>query len=97
MPEERFPSGDWPNQQAGDRDGLDIWASRNRSLEDTDLVLWYSVGFHHITLQENMPVLPTFWGSEFDLFPAHFFKRNPALDLPPAAGAVPGSSLPPFV
>ena len=71
-------------QLAGGSDGLGLWAAKNRSLADADLVVWYSVGFHHVTLQENMPVLPTFWGAEFSLAPANFFSQNPALDLPRA-------------
>eukprot|EP00658_Telonema_sp_P-2_P029923 TRINITY_DN2268_c0_g1_i5.p1 TRINITY_DN2268_c0_g1~~TRINITY_DN2268_c0_g1_i5.p1 ORF type:complete len:614 (-),score=145.21 TRINITY_DN2268_c0_g1_i5:17-1858(-) len=43
---ERFAAGDWPNQQPGGRDGLDIWTSANRSIANVDLVLWYTVGFH---------------------------------------------------
>ena len=82
---ERYAAGDWPNQRQGGLDGLDVWTAANRSIENEDIVLWYTVGFHHVTLQENLPVLPTYWGAEFDLMPANFFARNPALDLPQAS------------
>ena len=81
---ERYASGDFPNQRAGGVDGLAVWAGQNRSIVDTDVVMWYTVGFHHVTLQENMPALATYWGAEFDLYPSNFFDRNPALDLPPS-------------
>ena len=81
-PAERFPSGEFPNQRAGGLDSLDVWSRGNRSILDTDLVLWYTCGFHHVTAQENMPVLTTFWGAEFDLMPTNSFPHNPALDLP---------------
>ena len=74
----QYAAGDWPNQRAGGLDGLANWTAANRSIENTDIVLWYTVGFHHITLQENLPVLPasTFWGAEFDLMPANFFQST---------------------
>ena len=58
----------------------------NRSIDNTDVVLWYVFGIHHITRPEDWPVMPvdtvSFW-----LKPVGFFDRNPALDVPPADGA----------
>jgi primary-amine oxidase len=80
-PDERWPCGDFPTQSAADS-GLPVWTAQNRSIEDTDVVLWYVFGIHHITRPEDWPVMPvdtaTFW-----LKPFGFFDRNPALDLPP--------------
>jgi primary-amine oxidase len=63
-----------------------VWTAQNRSIEDTDVVLWYVFGIHHVTRPEDWPVMPvdtvSFW-----LKPFGFFDRNPALDVPPATGA----------
>jgi len=80
-PDERWPCGEFPN--LGDRDtGLPLWTERNRSIENTDVVLWYVFGIHHITRPEDWPIMPvdtvSFW-----LKPVGFFDRNPALDVPP--------------
>ena len=52
-----------------------------RTIADTDLVAWYTVGFHHIPRPEDWPVMPVAWHS-FELRPVGFFTRNPALDIP---------------
>ncbi len=78
--EERYAAGAYPAQSKGG-DGLPSWTNTNRSIENTDLVIWYSVGLHHVVRAEDWPVLPTNWLS-FELRPFDFFERNPAIDLP---------------
>jgi primary-amine oxidase len=79
--DERWPCGDFPVQAARDT-GLPAWTEANRNIENTDVVLWYVFGIHHITRPEDWPVMPadivSFW-----LKPFGFFDRNPALDVPP--------------
>ena len=79
-PRERYAAGTYPNQSKGG-DGLPAWTSVDRAIENTDLVLWYTLGIRHVVRAEDWPVLPTEW-SEFELRPFDFFERNPALDLP---------------
>ncbi|MBN3456496.1 primary-amine oxidase [Mycobacterium sp. DSM 3803] len=84
--EERWPAGEFVNQSATDT-GIGEWTKANRSIDNTDVVLWYVFGIHHITRPEDWPVMPvdvvSFW-----LKPYGFFDRNPSLDVaptPPAA------------
>ena len=79
-PDERYSAGRYPNQSAGGA-GLPAWTSADRSIVNTDIVLWYTLGFHHAPRAEDWPVTPTIW-NEFELRPFDFFARNPALDLP---------------
>ncbi|MBV8770734.1 MAG: tyramine oxidase, partial [Deltaproteobacteria bacterium] len=73
-------AGLYPNQSTGG-DGLPAWTRQNHSIENTDLVLWYTLGFHHTPVAEDWPVLPTMW-HQFYLRPRGFFSRSPVLDLP---------------
>ena len=80
--DERWPCGDFPVQAERDT-GLPAWTAADRPIENTDVVLWYVFGIHHVTRPEDWPVMPadivSFW-----LKPFGFFDRNPALDVPPS-------------
>jgi primary-amine oxidase len=80
-PEERFAAGDYPNQHPGG-EGLPTWTRANRSIENTNIVVWYTFGHHHIPRPEDWPVMPTAY-TGFILKPLGFFDCNPALDVPP--------------
>lgn len=75
---ERYAAGTYPNQSRGG-DGLPGWTSRDRPVRNTDIVLWYTLGMHHVVRTEDWPVMPTSW-SDFELRPFDFFERNPALE-----------------
>ena len=81
-PEERYAAGDYPNQSEPGQ-GLPAWTSRSRSIVNQDLVLWYTMGFHHVPSSEDWPVYNLGWHA-VTLTPYNFFDRNPALDIPPA-------------
>ncbi|MFY9915569.1 MAG: primary-amine oxidase [Nocardioidaceae bacterium] len=79
--DERWPCGAYPTQSTHD-DGMTRWISDDESLENTDVVLWYVFGIHHITRVEDWPIMPSdtiaFW-----LKPFGFFDQNPSIDVPP--------------
>jgi primary-amine oxidase len=79
-PSELYAGGSYPNQSRGG-DGLPAYAARRRKVSGTDIVLWYTMGFHHLTRPEDWPILSTIWHS-VALVPYGFFDRNPSLDLP---------------
>jgi primary-amine oxidase len=84
-PSERFPAGEYPNQSSGG-EGLPAWTQKNRAIADTDLVVWYTFGHHHIPRSEDWPVMPTAY-TGFMLKPVNFFDGNPANDVPPSSSA----------
>lgn len=45
------------------------------------LVLWYTMGFRHVTRAEDWPAMPAVWHS-LRLRPFNFFGTNPAMDVP---------------
>jgi primary-amine oxidase len=80
---ERYPAGEYPNQHPGG-EGLPAWTRENRSIQETNVVLWYTLGVTHVTRPEDWPVMPVRYAG-FMLQPVGFFERNPALDVPPPA------------
>ena len=79
--DEKYPAGWYPNQSAGG-DGLPAWTEADRSLENTDVVVWYTLNFHHLPRPEDWPVQPVVYAN-FHWHPDGFFDENPALDVPP--------------
>ena len=81
-PDEIYAAGTYPNQSRG-RDGLHVWTRKNRRIENTDIVLWYTLGFRHVTSAEDWPVLPMVYETgSFLIRPFNFFDRNPIINLP---------------
>lgn len=79
-PNEMYASGNYPNQHKGG-EGLPKYTAADRHIENEDIVVWYTMGHHHITRPEDWPVMPTAY-IHFELKPVGFFDRNPAIDLP---------------
>ncbi|GAY36273.1 hypothetical protein CUMW_021060 [Citrus unshiu] len=80
--DEMYPGGEFPNQNPRVGEGLATWVKQNRSLEETDIVLWYVFGVTHIPRLEDWPVMPVD-RIGFMLMPHGFFNCSPAVDVPP--------------
>jgi primary-amine oxidase len=78
--DERYAAGDYPTLSTPGM-GLPAWTSQDRDIENTDIVLWYTFGMHHMVRAEDWPVMPVLWHG-FEIRPFDFFDQNPALDLP---------------
>jgi len=91
-PRERYAAGDYPNQHPGGA-GLPIYVEDDATLDNAELVVWYTFGAHHVARPEDWPVMPvTYIG--FALKPVGFFDRNPALDVPRPEGQACGHHAP---
>ncbi|MGD1895698.1 MAG: primary-amine oxidase [Phormidesmis sp.] len=80
--DENFPAGDYPNQNPGGA-GLPHWTASDRSVENTDIVVWYTFAHSHSPRAEDWPVMPVATIG-FMLKPLNFFDENPANDVPPS-------------
>jgi len=79
-PSERYVSGVYVMGSKGD-DALTEWVKKNRNIMNTDIVAWYTVGFHHVPRPEDWPQMPIMWHT-FSLRPFQFLTKNPTMDLP---------------
>ncbi|MFK7858273.1 MAG: primary-amine oxidase [Granulosicoccus sp.] len=78
--DENWPAGKYPNQHVGGK-GLPEWTEKDRSIENTDIVLWYVMGHNHLPSLEDWPVMPVA-SIGFTLKPTGFFNSSPAMDIP---------------
>ena len=78
---EDWAAGLYPNLSTKD-EGLPNFVTQKRAIDNEDLVVWYTMGFRHVTRPEDFPVLPTFW-HELTLRPAFFFDRDPSMTFNP--------------
>lgn len=76
-PRQRYAGGRFALASTGE-DTLADWAAAGRSIDDRDVVVWYTMGFHHVPRMEDWPVMPTMW-KRFTLKPFNFFDRNPSI------------------
>jgi primary-amine oxidase len=83
--DERYPGGEFVCNSDG-HDSLAEIVKQNRSVENTDIVLWHCFGLHHIVRPEDFPVQPCI-SAGFTLSPAGFFNMNPSNNLPQTVNA----------
>ncbi|MDY6946740.1 MAG: primary-amine oxidase [Pseudomonadota bacterium] len=81
-PEEKFPAGQYPNQNPGP-DGLPVWTQKDRNIQNTEIVVWYNFGHHHVPRLEDWPLMPVA-KLGFMLKPANFFDIAACMDVPPS-------------
>lgn len=79
-PDQRYASGVYVMGSKGE-DSLPEWTKKNRGIMNTDIVAWYTVGFHHVPRPEDWPQMPIMWHT-FTLAPFQFLPKNPGMDLP---------------
>ncbi|NAZ74250.1 primary-amine oxidase [Kineococcus sp. T13] len=84
-PAQRYSAGDFVNQHTGGS-GLPAYVAADRDIDGADLVVWHTFGLTHVPRPEDWPIMPVDY-TGFKLKPVGFFDRNPALDVPPSAGA----------
>lgn len=77
---QRYAAGDYVNRMTGE-DGLPKWVQARRSIENQDVVLWYTMILTHTPRPEDWPVMPAVRAG-FRLTPNGFFDQNPALRVP---------------
>jgi len=94
----KYIAGDYPNQSKVEKGGIVSWINEegeDRSLDNTDLVVWYNFGVHHIPRPEDWPIMPAIRAG-FKLRPNGFFDENPCMDVqPPPCNMPDEASIPP--
>jgi len=78
-PDERYAGGKLAFGSDGS-DGLHTYIEDDAQLTNTDLVMWFTAGFHHIPRMEDWPVMSTEWKS-VHMMPMNFFPMNPAITI----------------
>jgi len=56
----------------------DKGTAKDSSIENSDIVVWYEMGFHHLPRMEDWPAKPMYWQG-FQLVPFNFFELNPSV------------------
>jgi primary-amine oxidase len=79
-PNQMHAAGFYVNQSRG-KEGLQSWIEAKRSIEDKDVVVWYTMGITHIPRPEDYPIMSVHRAG-FMLVPNCFFDENPAIGLP---------------
>lgn len=77
--DEQYAGGEFAFQSSGD-DTLATWMQEDRDIANSDIVAWYTMGFHHVPRMEDWPVMPMMWKT-LTLEPFNFFPHNPAITV----------------
>ena len=79
--DELWAAGLYPNLSRVD-EGLPRFVADAEAITAEDIVVWYTMGFRHITRPEDFPILPTFW-HEMMIRPVFFFDRDQSMTFNP--------------
>jgi len=75
--DERYPSGEYPNQ-VSTVEGLPKWTRKDRSIDNTDIVVWYNIGATHVVRLEDWPIMPVA-NATVTIAPVGFFDYSPTI------------------
>ncbi len=75
-------AGPFSNLHSGGA-GLPSYTAADRSIDNTDVVVWHTVGVTHVPRPEDWPIMPVEYAG-FMLVPTGFFACNPSIDVPPS-------------
>jgi primary-amine oxidase len=82
---ERHAAGPYP-VHAPKPENVLTWTRDNESIQNQDVVIWYTLGLTHTPRPEDYPVMPAA-KTGFRLVPKGFFTRNPGIDVPAPTAA----------
>ena len=88
--DERYPTGDFPNQHPGHA-GLPTWTAADRSVDGEDIVVWHSFGLTHFPRVEDWPIMPVDTVG-FKIRPEGFFDRSLSSTSPLRSPAPPAAT-----
>lgn len=71
--EERYAAGEFPGQSPTGS-GLPAFTADDESVDNTDVVVWYTMGATHLPRPEEWPIMPV-QRLRFELRPVHFLTR----------------------
>jgi Cu2+-containing amine oxidase len=84
--DEQYGNGNYPILQ--DKDvGLGSWIKQDRSIVNTDVVVWYGINFAHPTHVEDFPTI-TYASQSVHLVPHNFFEWNQASTISNEQGSI---------
>ncbi|KAM0417119.1 hypothetical protein ACHAPT_012895 [Fusarium lateritium] len=85
--DQRFPAGSYVCQSTGEahseNETITEWVQRNGAIENTDIVCYVQFGLTHFPRPEDFPIMPAEPVGVM-VRASHFFKKNPALWVPPS-------------
>ncbi|MEM9515608.1 MAG: primary-amine oxidase [Actinomycetota bacterium] len=79
-------AGPFTHLHPGNDVGLPTYVAEDRSIDNTEIVVWHTFGVTHVPRPEDWPIMPVEYVG-FTMMPVGFFDQNPALDVAPSHGA----------